>query len=93
MQNKIYSINISAFEKAYQKALYLFNHSNTVRNIKSASYQYGHPAYKYGIDSDESLRISHIVSVVLYTDYDTLSWHFKSTFKKTSLLESHEKLM
>ena len=91
--NRIHAINIAAFDKAYQKALYLLNHSCTVRKMKSASYQYGHPGYKYGVEGDIPLEITNILSVVLYTDYDTLSWHLKNTFKKSSMLESHKKLM
>eukprot|EP01084_Bolivina_argentea_P264461 447981_1 len=93
IQNKIYAINISAFDKAYQKALYLLNHSTIVRLIKSAKFNFNHPAYRYLIDGNISLEISNILSIILYSDFDILSYHFKETFKKTSMIQSYNKLL
>lgn len=68
-QNVIYRVSLSAFDKAYQKALYLLNHSEVIRKMKSVSFSYNNAGYKYGIDGATPMDLTHILAVVLYTEF------------------------
>eukprot|EP01084_Bolivina_argentea_P174467 302231_1 len=82
IQNAIYSINLRAFNGIYKKAMYLLNHSNFVRSMKSAQFNVNDSGYKYSVDNNVPLEIQNILSVILYSDFDILSYYFKNTFKK-----------
>ncbi len=92
-QNAICSINLGAFSKSYDKAMYLLNHSNAVRSITSAEFSFNNPEYKYLVDNNIALEIENVFSIILYCDFDILSYYFKTTFKKQCLNESYRQLL
>eukprot|EP01084_Bolivina_argentea_P077589 140783_1 len=52
--------------------------SNQIKSIKCIYDGYNS---MYGIKRGESMRLTHILSIILYTDYDTLSYNFSCTFR------------
>ena len=44
----------------------------------------------YGISKGSLITISHLISVILYTDYSNLSSHFSSTFRKNGPFDTLE---
>eukprot|EP01084_Bolivina_argentea_P036835 68106_1 len=77
--NKIFCIDKTAFDDAYQKAIYLLNASLLLKTTKSKIYGVN---YIYGIRCGSPLTVKNVLSVILYTDYDTLSYKFSETFRK-----------
>ena len=77
-QNTIYPLSMDEFNKSHTKALGLMNDSDHVKSIKSDFFD---GSIHYGITKGSPLTFDHILSVVFYCDYDSLSYHFSSTFR------------
>eukprot|EP01084_Bolivina_argentea_P150534 262882_1 len=82
ISNKIYSITMDQFKEAHAKAKYLTHKSPNIKNLKWD----GLSVYK--LKKGDSPSVEYILSVVLYTDYDSLSYHFSATFRKMISNES-----
>lgn len=79
ISNTHYTISISVFDMAYQKARYLTKESNKLKELKADII----PKYNdklYGMIPNQPINIWNVLAVILYTDYDTLSHHFRCTF-------------
>eukprot|EP01084_Bolivina_argentea_P108513 193927_1 len=76
INNKIFCITIEEFENAQNKAQHLLKHSP---NIKSLRCEYGN---RYNMIRNQLPTIDHLLSVIFYCDYDTLSYKFSSTFRR-----------
>eukprot|EP01084_Bolivina_argentea_P176950 306109_1 len=89
-QNKIFCLNVDIFKDAMQKSADLLALSNHIKSLKcSGDYFTGHV---YKITTGNVLDLNNILSLKLYTDYDTLSGKFSSTFRKGSDCKSDEDL-
>eukprot|EP01084_Bolivina_argentea_P020494 38111_1 len=88
VSNKIYSVTIKQFNKALKKAKYLTSRSTNIKKLKccyAAHNQYG--MTRYAPPSPQN-----ILSVILYTDYDSLQYKFSETFRKIFVDESQQLL-
>eukprot|EP01084_Bolivina_argentea_P032862 60834_1 len=74
--NNIYKLDICIFNAAYEKAVIL----EKTNEIKSMTIKLDKYNRCYGVNN-KRLSLKHILSVVLYTDYDTLSYNFSLTFR------------
>eukprot|EP01084_Bolivina_argentea_P194237 333236_1 len=86
LNNKIFSIGNNIFSNAFEKAEHLINNSDEIKQITSSAEE------RYKIQSGVPLNVSNVVSIVLYTDYDTLSYHFSQTFRAIKKRESAQKI-
>eukprot|EP01084_Bolivina_argentea_P185446 319787_1 len=76
--NLICSLDISEYNKVYRKAEKFKNGSEQIKAMKSKK-----PLYSLiDINDNIPLDIANIMSVILYTDYDMLSYNFSKTFRK-----------
>eukprot|EP01084_Bolivina_argentea_P276004 470825_1 len=73
--NKIFCIDMDAFNEVFKKANVLLHNSNVIKAITSC--KENKMNYKKGILLNEE----NIVCVILYTDYSILCYHFCETFK------------
>eukprot|EP01084_Bolivina_argentea_P264778 448625_1 len=91
LSNAIYCIGTDQLTSAYNKAVHLMTNSIPVKAIKSLiDMRWG---AIYDIPSLRPLDVKHILSVVLYTDYDSLQYHFSTTFRRLKNNESVENVM
>eukprot|EP01084_Bolivina_argentea_P160440 279389_1 len=81
LDNNIFSIDADIFESAFKKATHLLCNSDKIKSVTSGSNEY------YGVISWCKLQNENILSIILYTDYDTLSYNFSSTFRQISTLK------
>eukprot|EP01084_Bolivina_argentea_P223930 378773_1 len=81
MSNTIFRLNINVFNNALKKAMDLLNNSYQIKRIQANN----SCADICGINIKKGagLNTYNILSVLLYTDYDTLSYKFSSTFRPT----------
>eukprot|EP01084_Bolivina_argentea_P000172 324_1 len=86
--NKIYSLELNVFNAAHEKARSLLNNSEIIKTFKAKYTE----SYGEEIQEGRSLDIIHILSVIFYTDYDTLSYNFSATFRKMDLIEKRSEL-
>ena len=91
-QNNIYAMDVEAFNDAYKKAEYLINTSSYIKMIK-CTFRSSEEWYGYGIRYGAPLTINHVLSVILYTDYDALSFKFSQTFRKVRNKETKEDVL
>eukprot|EP01084_Bolivina_argentea_P292986 503847_1 len=82
--NKIYSISIDQFEAACNKAKYLLEQSPNIRALRCDYFS----ASQFKMKEYQPPTMEHILGVILYTDYDSLSFRFSQTFRKISENES-----
>eukprot|EP01084_Bolivina_argentea_P269434 457924_1 len=87
-------INVEEFNLVKLKATNLLNQSNILKKLK-CNFRYfaidtASQANKthYGIKCGEALRVSNIMSLLFYTDYSKLSYHFSKTFRKIHVSET-----
>eukprot|EP01084_Bolivina_argentea_P295275 508303_1 len=76
LNNKIFSVEKTAFDSAYAKGIFLLKESLKIKRIKS-------------IKGNE-IEIYNILSVICYTDFDTLCFNFGQTFRRNSENNSSE---
>ena len=76
--NNIFCVEMECFDAALQKALFLLETSDHIKGIKK---RYDNVTEHYGIKNGCPLSPDHVLSVVIYTDYDVLSGHFSKTFR------------
>eukprot|EP01084_Bolivina_argentea_P168724 292537_1 len=81
ISNKIHELDITTFNNAYQKAVKLMTSSNYVKCIKCTEKEWCLP-YWYEVEYESLLTINHILSIIFYCDYDQLSYHFSSSFRR-----------
>eukprot|EP01084_Bolivina_argentea_P059463 108596_1 len=79
ISNQIYSISIQQFNEAYNKAQYLLHSSPIIKNLQAS---YWRPQMINNLKEKTPPNTNHILSVILYTDYDSLSHKFSETFRK-----------
>lgn len=81
LSNKIYSIDTNLFNYVYNKSQFLYHNSDYIKSIqyKSSIDQVNNI---YGIKHGQSLSIMYIMSIIFYTDFDVLSYNFRSTFRR-----------
>eukprot|EP01084_Bolivina_argentea_P306763 530145_1 len=77
LSNKICKLRVETFNHAHDKSLILMNTSNDVKRICAWSAQES----GYVLKDGSLLTINHILSIILYCDYDNLSHNFSSTFR------------
>eukprot|EP01084_Bolivina_argentea_P260472 439893_1 len=90
LKNEIYHICQSAYDEAYNKAIFLLNNSQNLKRTKSEIGSHRHGSHRFGVESGEGLGINNILSLIFYTDYTVLSFHFSSTFRKLSKTENYD---
>eukprot|EP01084_Bolivina_argentea_P094899 170624_1 len=73
--NNIYCISIKSFNDALNKAEHLVKNSPQIKTMCSIS------VVDMKMSKGIPLDISHVMSVIFYTDYDTLSYNFSKTFR------------
>eukprot|EP01083_Nonionella_stella_P000900 2567_1 len=76
--NSIDPLDMNLYIKTCQKAQAFLDHSHVIRSMKSTKNEI------YGIHSDLPLNLSNLMSIIFYTDYDTLSYNFSRTFRRIS---------
>lgn len=79
-------IDINIFNYAYKKAMKLLSESDILKAMKSNN---DGEALGYDIKVNMKLSIDNILSIIFYTDYDSLSYQFKATFRKLTSDESN----
>eukprot|EP01084_Bolivina_argentea_P001995 3681_1 len=87
--NKICSINVDVFDAALNKSKELLQKSDKLKQSKSCIDRLND---SYGIPANHELGIQNVLSIVLYTDYDTLSSKFSQTFRKMECNETDERI-
>eukprot|EP01084_Bolivina_argentea_P134420 237112_1 len=75
LSNIFCEIPLYAYDEAYKKAEYFIKNSDKLIMLKSSRQKL------YGIKSDQPMQIYNVLSVIFYTDYDTLSYHFTKSFR------------
>eukprot|EP01084_Bolivina_argentea_P253653 426185_1 len=83
--NMIFSLSIDVFDQAYKKAENLMNNSTKIKSIKR-----NYAASPYFLRGE--LNIENVLSIILYTDFDTLSYNFSRTFRKINKHESDNEM-
>ncbi len=78
VSNTIYSLSVSVFENILQKAMDFLNYSIKIKGIKC---EYFRSETEYKLKKGSKLSLNQVLSVLLYTDFDTLSSHFSLTFR------------
>ena len=66
------------------------NYLNTQRVKAMKPNRLGYGMFKYGISKDAAVKLGHITSLILYTDYSAYCTEFSSSFRKISFTESFE---
>eukprot|EP01084_Bolivina_argentea_P055770 102186_1 len=79
-QNLIYIIDLSVFDSIYQRAEDLMKESMKIKSIKCKDDDYGNKLFG-------PLSLQHILSVLFYTDCDSLSFNFSKTFRQETEFE------
>ena len=79
MTNRIYSIDVNIFNYIYNKAQYLGNSDYIKSTITSQIDQINNI---YAIKDGIRMNVSNIMSIIFYTDFDILSYNFRSTFRR-----------
>ena len=69
----------------------IIHQTNLCQSMVTDSDNYNKPpeyvGFDWGIPKDEVISKDRIISIILYTDYSTLSAHFTSTFRKSNTFE------
>eukprot|EP01084_Bolivina_argentea_P023620 44095_1 len=86
ISNKIYPMDKTRFDDAYNKAQYLIRHSPIVKALKTDKFAYK----QFNVAPHTPIKVENILSVTLYTDYDTLSYRFSQTFRKITSNEKEQ---
>eukprot|EP01084_Bolivina_argentea_P141602 248810_1 len=85
--NKIMKLGVNDYHKAINKCNKLFS-SQKAKSLKAA--KYADNRLHFNITDDASILEKHILSVILYCDYNELQKAFTSTFRKIRAFESLE---
>ena len=86
LKNGILPLNILSFDDAYEKAMNLRQNSERVKSIK---YRYEYRFEGYGLVNGAKLSTNNVLSVILYCDYDELSFKFSQTFRPLNSTETY----
>ena len=89
LNNKTCNINLNGFLQLRMNAALQIK-SRKCRRIKANSMSPRNLLENYGIDKGSKIKEEHLLSVLLYTNFDTLSYQFSCTFRKMSLNETIE---
>eukprot|EP01084_Bolivina_argentea_P084624 152977_1 len=84
LNNKIFTMTQELLEAAFDKAEFLLKHTDKIKRLNCC----GDYSDICGIKSNRPITIDNILSILLYTDYDTLSFKFSSTFRKLEINET-----
>ena len=84
--NKIYYILMAEFQNAFYKARYLLDDSPKIRGLKCSK----QAAEYYHMKEGDPPSMEHVIALILYTDFDSLSYRFSQTFRKMTSTESRE---
>eukprot|EP01084_Bolivina_argentea_P038708 71587_1 len=93
--NIIYPINIIQWnetqEKAqkYIKSEYAKSLKNSIRILKGLDQN----LFYYGLKQTEPISISHLMSIIFYTDFPVLSYKLSETFRNTNVRQTINDLM
>eukprot|EP01084_Bolivina_argentea_P269000 457044_1 len=90
ISNEIFCIDKNVYDSAYIKVISLMETSQQIRKIKSNLTHGNDNMFKYKIENEQPLNANNILSVVLYTDYDTLSYNLTKTFRSISTHDTYE---
>ena len=85
LNNTIFTIDSRNYKLAKQKAKQKWS-SKHARRLTSD----GYAEKEYNIAKSSPISQKHIMSVIFYTDFDTLSYHFSSTFRALNKAEKHD---
>eukprot|EP01084_Bolivina_argentea_P000019 44_1 len=87
-------IDISSFNEAVAKAIFLFSHSKTIKKMKSRDEnpKYGGSVINYGMPTSTPINVSNILCIIFYCDFSKLSCEFSATFRKKFPNETDESL-
>eukprot|EP01084_Bolivina_argentea_P234419 394668_1 len=89
LNNNICCLEYNQFKEAVQKAMDLKEESETIKAMKGDT-DY---AYKwFNLQLESIISVNHILSIILYTDYDKLSFKMSSTFRKAENENTEELL-
>eukprot|EP01084_Bolivina_argentea_P084674 153091_1 len=89
LSNLIFTLNINEYDKTYAKGIKLLQESTVLQSIRVDDGK----CLSRCVLLASTLDISHIMSLIFYTDYDTLSYNFSKTFRtdtKISSLETYQ---
>eukprot|EP01083_Nonionella_stella_P030425 83403_1 len=92
--NTIFPISISEYQNAYMKTTYLLKNSDHIKSLCRTS-EFGGGwgiAERLVPNSPKNIGIDHVLSIVLYTDYDTLSREFSATWRKNRKNETLQEI-
>eukprot|EP01084_Bolivina_argentea_P160830 280033_1 len=93
INNKICKIELKVYKLAYEKAIYLLKNSDKIKKLK------GDDEFLENADklkhryNGQPIGVQNVLTVVFYTDYDTLSYNFSSTFRKLKQDETNEEVL
>ena len=85
LNNNKYALNTQLYLQSVTKAQTYIN-TEKIRNMK-VQQLFGHgqdDPLKYELYNQDQMTIQHVMSLILYTDYDNLSTAFSKTFRKIS---------
>eukprot|EP01084_Bolivina_argentea_P249395 417473_1 len=86
ISNQIFCLDLIVFDNALQKAMNLMTCSYAIKMIKCT---FSASKYRYDVEPNMKLGINNILSVILYTDYDSLSYKFSCTFRQIKPNETY----
>eukprot|EP01083_Nonionella_stella_P032771 89669_1 len=87
MNNKECTIPMDEYEEAMNRAIQFLS-ARRAKLIVSDKWQW--LCEYYDIKENSTITEAHILSVLLYTDFSTLSYHFSSTFRKKNASQTVE---
>eukprot|EP01084_Bolivina_argentea_P084699 153137_1 len=100
LNNKIFTLTLNEYEAARNKAE-RFLKSDKAKSLKFQYANFGSAglirddfrADYYGIKHGSKIFVHHLTTLILYTDFDLLSYNFSSTFRKSRDNENMKKLI
>eukprot|EP01084_Bolivina_argentea_P076315 138309_1 len=74
--NNIFKIDVAKYCYAFIKAKKMVYSSTFLKSMTSKDY------LNYGVGSGVPVKMENLMAIICYTDYDELSYHFSTTFRK-----------
>eukprot|EP01084_Bolivina_argentea_P065952 120229_1 len=83
LNNKILSINKQSFDTETEKAQNKLK-TDYAKQLIADNYM----IHRYNIREGTQISLQHILAIIFYTSYDTLSYNFSKTFRSTNKTET-----
>eukprot|EP01083_Nonionella_stella_P162589 533916_1 len=90
MNNTLCRLDIETYHYVYYKASKILQESDELKSQKSALTEI---KLHYGVCDNIAFAVSNVMSIILYTDYDFLSYNLSKTFHKLTYYEENEEQM